>query len=360
MVRAYIPAPRPADMLYAPIDLAVQISEGLTKLGNKVDFFGPEGTHLKCSNVVTLNLRPLVHNLPEFRRLLDTPDLMNHYVPGLWDGFFVKEMFERAQKGEYDLLHFHHPETALPYVGLYPDVPVIYTLHESLSPLYREVLEMYQTDNQHYISISNNQRLMAPALPYAQTVYNGVDTDLFRYSATHDNYLLFVARIVPDKGVKEAIRVAQLTGNRLIIIGPTYKDQQPYFDKYVEPHLSDQITYLGFVPHEELVPYFQKAKAFLMPIQWEEPFGMTMAEAMSCGTPVIGFRRGSVGEVVEDGKTGFVVDTVKEMATAVKKIGDINRRACHKHAMAHFSFAKMAAGYDSAFKKVLREAKKRS
>ena len=359
MVRAYIPAPRPADMLYAPIDLAVQIGEGLTKLGNSVDFFGPEGTQLEHSNVVTLDLRPLVHNLDEFRHLLDTPDLMSHYVPGLWDGFFVKEMFERAHKGEYDLLHFHHPETALPYVGLYPDVPVVYTLHEALSPLYKEVLEMYQTANQYYVSISNNQRLIAPDLPYIQTVYNGVDTDLFRYSASHDNYLLFVARIVPDKGVKEAIRVAQLTKSHLIIIGPTYKDQQPYFDKHIQPYLNDRITYLGFVPHEELVPYFQKAKAFLMPIQWEEPFGMTMAEAMSCGTPVIGFRRGSVPEVVKDGKTGFVVDTLEEMAEAVKKIDSIDRHDCHKHAMAHFSFAKMAAGYNVAFKKVLRRANKR-
>lgn len=353
MVRGYIPAPRPADMLYAPIDLAVEISEGLAKLGHSVDFFGPKGSHLRHSNVVTLGLRPIARNHAEFRHLLDTPDLMNHYTPGLWDYYMAREMFERASRGEYDLLHFHHPEAALPFVRLYPDVPVVYTLHEVLSPLFQEVLEMYDSPNQYYISISNNQQRLAPQLPYAETVYNGIDTKLFKYSATHDNYLLFAARIVPDKGVKEAIQVAQRTGDRLLIIGPTYPDQRTYFDRYVKPHLGRKIKYLGFVPHEELPAYYQKAKAFLMPVRWEEPFGMTMAEAMSCGTPVIAFRRGSICEVVKDKQTGFIVDTVSQMAKAVQKVESISRQACHEHATQNFSFERMAAGYEAAFQKIL-------
>lgn len=353
MVRGYIPAPRPTDLVYAPIDLAVEITERLTRRGHQVDFFGPNGTHLDASAIETLNLRPLAHNVTEFRQLLENPDLMTHYVPGLWDSFLVREMFERAQRGEYDLLHFHHPETALPYVHLYPNVKVVYTLHESLSPLYREVLEMFMSDNQYYVSLSDNQRINAPDLPYVETIYNGVDTKLFEFSAEREDYLLFAGRIVREKGVYEAIKVAQLTDSRLFIIGPTYPDQQDYFDQYIKPHLDDKIVYLGFMPHEDLPRYFQKAKAFLMPIQWEEPFGMTMAESMSSGTPVLAFNRGSASEVVKDGVSGYVVNNIAEMVEALGKVDAIDPKACHDYAVERFSFDKMVDGYEATFKRII-------
>jgi glycosyltransferase involved in cell wall biosynthesis len=357
MVRGYIPAPRPADIVYAPIDLSINISEGLVARGHSVDYFGPNGTHLEA-NVETMNLRPLIHNMAEFRSLIESADLMTHYIPGLWDGFLVREMFERAQRGEYDLLHFHHPEVAFPYVKLYPDVPVVYTLHESLTPWYREVLEMYDTPSQYYISISNNQRIPAPDLSYISTVYNGTDTNLFSFSAKHEDYLLSVGRIVPEKGIKEAIQVAQQTNNRLLIIGPTYPDQQDYFDQHVKPHLNDKIVYLGFIAHADLPRYFQNAKAFLMPIQWEEPFGLTMTEAMACGTPVIALRRGSVPEVLVNNKTGFIVNSIAEMVKAVGKIDTIKPRIIREHVEVNFSIAKMVEGYEAAFTNVLKKHKR--
>lgn len=359
MVRGYIPAPRPTDLVYAPIDLAVQISEQLTARGHYVDFFGPNSTHLQAG-VETLNLRPLVHDMQEFRQLLESPDLLTHSMTGLWDAYLAREMFERARRGEYDLLHFHHPEVALPYVHLYPEVPVVYTLHEALSPLYREMLEMYQSPNQFYISISDNQRIAAPDLPYVATVYNGADTKLFAYSARHDDYLLSVGRIVPEKGIKEAIQVAEQTGCRLLIIGPVYPDHQDYFDQYVKPHLNDKIVYLGFIEHQDLPAYFQKAKAFLMPIQWEEPFGLTITEALSCGTPVVAFRRGSVPEIMVDGKTGFVVNNVAEMVEAIKKVGEINHKICREHVETKFTIKHMVDGYEAAYREVLKQHKARA
>lgn len=359
MVRGYIPAPRPADMVYAPIDLAVAISEQLTKRGHEVTYYGPNGTHLRAE-VETKNLRPLVHNHEELAALLKNIDALSHAIPAMWDSIMARDMFERARKGEFDLLHFHHPESALPYVHLYPEVPVVYTLHDPINPQFRETLEMYQTPNQYCVSISENQRIPAPDLPYISTVYNGIDIDTFTATDEKDDYLLFAGRINPQKGVKEAIQVAQQTDHRLLIIGPIYSDHQEYFDQHVKPHLNEKILYLGFVERETAVRYFQKAKAFLMPIQWEEPFGLTMAEAMACGTPVIALRRGSVPEVVADKKTGYVVDSVAEMVEAVGKVKRIKPQNCRQHVENLFSTEKMVDAYEAAFEKVLALSKANS
>jgi len=294
MVRGYIPAPKPADMLYAPIDLAVELADGLSTRGHNVDYYGPLGTELRIAHSTTLNLRPLASNGKEFQELLSTSEQMNHYVPSLWDTYLAEDMFRRAQLGEYDILHFQHPEVALPLARRYRDVPVMYTLHDPVFPWYKELFELYDSPNQHYVSISNNQRRDAPDLNYATTIYNGIDTDEFSFSNEHEDYLLYLGRIVPEKGVKEAVQIAEATNNRLLIIGPVYPSAQGYFDQYIKPYLNDKVLYLGYIERDKLRPYYQKAKALLSPIQWEDPFGMTSIEAMACGTPVIAIARGSM------------------------------------------------------------------
>lgn len=353
MVRGYIPVPRPADIVYAPIDLAVAIGQGLIQRGHQVDFYAPSGSHLKNVPIQSCDLRPLAKNYPEFQGLLNSVDLLTHYIPGLWDQYLSSTMFQRANKGDYDLLHFHHPETAMPLARLFPKVPVVYTLHDPIYGWYNEMFHLFQSTNQVYISISDSQRHSAPELPYIATVYNGIDMSLFPFSEQHDNYLLFVGRIVPDKGAKEAIEIAKATNNKLLIIGPTYEDKRSYFDDFIEPELNDQIVYLGYVDHDKLAPYYAGAKALLNPIKWEEPFGLTMVEAMACGTPVIAYRRGSAPEIVASGKTGFVVRNEKEMIAAVKKIETISRRACRQRVETKFSSEKMIDSYERAFTKVL-------
>jgi glycosyltransferase involved in cell wall biosynthesis len=355
MVRGYVPVPRPEDIVYAPIDLAAHIAEGLAARGHEVSFFGPQGTHLHGVIVHTRNMRALVHNQKEFSELTSSTDKLMHYVPQLWDQRFVCDMFTRAELGEFDLLHFHHPEVALPLATRHPSVPVVYTLHDPIYDWYSELFELYTTPNQQFISISDNQRRDAPDLPYTQTIYNGVDLDLFSFSDDHEDYLLFAGRIVPEKGIKEAIKVAQATDHRLLIIGPVYDDHQEYFNQYVKPHLNDKILYLGFIEQQQLVKYYQKAKALLMPIQWEEPFGLTMAEAMACGAPVIALRRGAVPEVVAHNKTGFIVDSIGEMIEAVDKVHRIKPSACRAHVEQHFNVDTMVANYESAFQAILNK-----
>ncbi len=345
MVRGFLPSPAPTDVAYSPIGVAISIAEGLAAKGHSVTFFGPEGTNLK-TEIETLCVRPLVKNDQDFNELLSTMDLFQHYVPSLYDQYMVKAMFERAAKGEFDVLLFNHPESAMGYASLYPTVSVVYILHDYLDEKRKQTIEMHQSPNQHFVSISDSQRRDAPDLPYAATIYNGIDIDLFSYCDKAEDYLLYAGRIVPDKGVREAVQVAIRTNKRLLIIGHLPTTSQWYFDEHIKPYLSDKILYLGLIDKIQLAKYYQKALALLMPIQWEEPFGLSMIEAMSCGTPVIAFRRGSVPEVVKDGKTGFIVDSTATMVEAIEKIETINRKDCRTHVEQNFTLEHMVSGYE--------------
>ena len=351
MVRAFIPAPAPNDIAYSPLGVAVAIAEGLQERGHEVTFFGPSGTTVHTA-VETCNVRPLATTAHELYELASTSDLVQDYLPNLYDSFMARQMFQRANAGEFDALFFHHPESAEALAPLFPNVPVLYTLHDYLDEKRRQAMEMHTSGNQHFISISNSQRRDAPDLAYADTVYNGINIINFEYSDSAEDYLMFAGRIVPEKGVKEAVQVALLTGKRLIITGQVPPTSQWYFDEHVKPHLSDKILFLGLIDKEQLAKYYQKAQALLMPIQWEEPFGLTMAEAMSCGTPVIAFRRGSVAEVLIDGKTGFIVDNTHEMVEAVAKIDSISRSACRTHVEKNFTIDHMLDGYEKALEQI--------
>ena len=212
---------------------------------------------------------------------------------------------------------------------------------------------MYDSQNQYFISISNNQRRDAPDLRYAQTVYNGTDTELFTYSDSHEDYLLYAGRIAPEKGVKEAIQVAKTSGHRLLIVGPVNHGSEDYFDQYVKPQLDDRILYLGLMDQQQMAKYYQKAKAVLTPVQWEEPFGLTTIEAMACGAPVISLNRGAAPELIINGKTGYIVNSIAEMVEAVGKVDKINRKDCHDHVVNKFSYTQMVNHYEQAFTKVI-------
>ncbi len=346
MVRAYLTSPVPTDIAYSPASIAVAVAEGLAAKGHTISFFGPEGTRIQGATVVTNTVRPLASTQQQLFDLVATTDLFSDYIPSLYDQFMVKDMFERASAGEFDVLVFHHPESAMGYAKLYPTVPVLYILHDYLDEMRRQVIEMHHSVNQHFVSISNSQRRDAPDFPYIATVHNGIDTNMFSFSEQAEDYLMYSGRIIPEKGAKEAVQVALKTGRRLIITGQFTPATQWYFDEHVKPHLSDKILYLGMIDKDQMVKYYQKAAALLMPIRWEEPFGLTMAEAMACGTPVIAFRRGSVPEVIEDGKTGFIVENTADMIDAIENIGKINRHDCRRHVEKNFTTQHMIDNYE--------------
>lgn len=360
MVRAFLTSPVPADVAYSPTSVAIAIAEGLGTRGHEITFFGPEGTHLKNVTIETKSLRPLANSQQELDALTATPDLFEDYIPSLFDQYMVKDMFERAQAGEFDALLFHHPESAMGFAKLYPSVTVLYVMHDFLDEKRHQVLELHYSPNQYYVSISNNQRRNVPDLQYVGTVYNGIDTKFFSFNPDPEDYLIFAGRIVPEKGAKEAVQVALKTGRRLIMTGSVPHTAKWYFDEHIKPHLSDRILYLGLIDKEQLARYYQKAAALLVPIRWEEPFGLTMAEAMSCGTPVIAFRRGSVSEVIVDGKTGFIVESTAEMIEAVENLSKINRQDCRSHVEQHFTTDKMVKSYETILQKLTMSQRQRT
>lgn len=179
---------------------------------------------------------------------------------------------------------------------------------------------------------------------------------MFEFNDKAEDYLLYVGRITPEKGAREAIRVARAADKRLLIIGPVLQGYENYFDQHIRPELDDKILYLGHVERDGLPAYYEKALALLTPVQWEEPFGLTTIEAMACGTPVISLKRGAASEIIEHGKNGFLCDSLHDMIEAAGKISTINRKSCRTHVESKFATKQMVDGYESVFRRVVDES----
>ncbi|MBS0028808.1 glycosyltransferase family 4 protein [Chitinophaga sp. 22321] len=244
------------------------------------------------------------------------------------------------QSGDFDIIHNHFDFLPLTYSRLIKP-PMVTTIHGFSSP---KILPVYQRYNDigRYVSISNSDR--HPTLQYAATIYNGIRTADFAFEPEPGNYLLYYGRIHPDKGTHEAIQIALHTGRQLVIAG-IIQDEEYYREK-VKPFIDEeQIRYIGAVGGHKRSDLLGGALALLHPISFNEPFGLSVAEAMLCGTPVIAFNRGAMPELINDRKTGFLVNDIHEAAAAVEDISLIARLDCHLHAKEKFSQERMAAQY---------------
>jgi glycosyltransferase involved in cell wall biosynthesis len=257
----------------------------------------------------------------------------------------ISHLMEHA--GEYDLIHNHYDFLPLSYSELV-NTPLITTIHGFSS---EKIVAVYQKYNKHghYVSISNANR--HPSLNYLATVYNGIETHNFTYNDSPEDYLLFFGRIHPDKGTAEAIQIAIQSKKKLIIAGIVQDSN--YFRDKVEPYLNGDIEFIGSAGPEKRNELLGKATALLHPINFEEPFGLSVAEAMACGTPVIAFNKGSMPELIKDRETGFLVEDVDGAVDAVSELSAINRSACREWALAQFSQEKMVADYIANYHKIL-------
>ncbi|MBI3255453.1 MAG: glycosyltransferase family 4 protein [Candidatus Andersenbacteria bacterium] len=327
---------------YGGIEVVVaNLAEGLVKKGHDVTLFGTGDSKTSAKLV------PLVPKA--IRRL---PEAKSTEIREMWKHISISQALSAIKEEHFDIIHSHTSFYYVPF-AMHAAAPSVTTLHGSLeAPVDNFVFPQFPDHN--YISISNNQREPLPQLNYVATVYNGIDVNKFTPLYEPGKYLAFLGRIMPDKGIDEAIKVARHTGLPLKIAAKIDPYDQEYYDQVIKPQIDGQsIEYLGEVDHAGKNELLKNAIALLFPILWREPFGLVMAEAMACGTPVIGLRRGSVEEVVSNGETGFVVDTMEEMVEAVKKISTIKRELCRQRAEANFSMDTMISGYEAAYKKII-------
>lgn len=257
----------------------------------------------------------------------------------------ISHLMEQA--GQFDIIHNHFDFLPLTYSRLIK-TPMVTTIHGFSSPKIIPVYARYN-DNSYYVSISNADR--SPELRYTATVYNGINTGNFSPEMQPEGYLLYFGRIHPHKGTYDAIQIAKSTGHRLVIAGIVQDEH--YFREKVAPYLDEQITYIGPVGGTARNTLLGRAKALLHPIYFNEPFGLSVAEAMYCGTPVLAYNRGAMPELIHHQQTGLLVNNLQEAIASVPDLQRIDRHTCHAHALAHFSQEKMVRDYLKVYEVVL-------
>lgn len=264
----------------------------------------------------------------------------------VWEYRHLAHVFARA--GEFDLIHNQADFPAHAFAGLVP-TPMVTTIHGFSSD---RILPMYKPYEHriHYVAISDADR--HPDLDYAATIHHGIRLDEFAFDAAGSEDLLFFGRMHPDKGAAEAIAVAKATGRRLDLYGIV--QDRGYFEREVAPHCDgERIVYHGPVGGEARVKALGRAKALLHLISFDEPFGLSVIEAMACGTPVIAIDRGSMPELIDDGATGFLVDSADQAIAALGKVERIDRAACRRAVEARFSVEAMADKYMALYRRIL-------
>lgn len=268
----------------------------------------------------------------------------------VWECLHISECFERAN--EFDIIHNQFDFLPLSYSKLV-QTPVITTIHGFSSPRIMPVFKKYNA-NTHYISISDADR--SPDLDYAATIYHGLDLANFAFNPhPTGDYILYYGRIHPDKGTKEAVEIARALDMKLIIAGII--QDEDYFNRYVQPFLKEgKIEYIGSVGKDTREALLGNALVLLHPINFSEPFGLSVIEAMACGTPVIACSKGSMPELITDGENGFLVETAEEISEKVKIIYSIDRKRCRETVEKRFSKEIMAKRYIEVYREILGTA----
>ena len=310
------------------------LTEELVRQGHEVTLFASGDSVTRAR---------LVAPCPRSLRLdPDCVDSLAHHL------VLIEEVFRRA--ADFDVVHFHVDYLHFPVSRRLP-VPQVTTLHGRLDipdlvPLHREYQGMPVT------SISDSQRAPLPWLNWRGTVHHGLPADLHRGVGEPEAYLAFLGRVSPEKGLDRAIEIARRAGLPLRIAAKVDKADLAYYEEVIEPLLAQRhVDFVGEIGETEKQSFLGNAQAVLFPINWPEPFGLVMIEAMACGTPVIAFRHGSVPEVLDEGETGFVVSTIEEAVEAVGRLDEISRPGCRAAFERRFTAQRMAEEYVQIYRR---------
>jgi glycosyltransferase involved in cell wall biosynthesis len=312
------------------------LTEELVRQGNEVTLFA-SGDSVTAAELIA----PCRRSLRQDRRCTE---------PNAYHFKMMEQLFRISNR--IDLIHFHVDYLHYP-LSRREQHPQVTTLHGRLDlpellPLYREYSEM------PVVSISDAQRKPLPWLNWQGTVYHGLPNDLYSPSDAPGKYLAFLGRTSPEKGLDRAVEICRRSGMRLKVAAKIDKADREYFKQYLQPLLRDpMIEFLGEVGGQEKEEFLRNAFTLLFPIDWPEPFGLVMIEAMACGTPVIAWRNGSVPEVMVEGVTGFIVESLDEAVDAVGRVASLDRRACRRVFENRFSARRMVHEYVQIYERLL-------
>jgi glycosyltransferase involved in cell wall biosynthesis len=322
---------------YGGIEWVVSLlADGLSESGHDVTLFASGDSRTKAKLAAVFQEAPsdrIGQTLPEFRHALAC----------------------YTRSSEFDIINDHSGPPAAALGGTVR-TRVVHTVHGPLDgeagPIYEQIAAV--APQVGLISLSLNQRKPLPSLPWVANCPNALDLDAYPVHSSRGAYLVFLGRMSHEKGCHRAIEVARRAGVPLKIAGKKREPaEREYFDAFVRPHLGDEIEYLGETTHSLKVELLQNARATLFPIQWEEPFGLVMIESMACGTPVVATRWGAVPEVIEDGRSGIIVDDYRQMVEALEDADRLDPLECRRYVEEHFSAARMVRDYEATYEAIL-------
>ena len=313
------------------------LTEELVRMGHDVTLFA-SGDSVTSAQLVAGSDRSL-------RLDKECIDALAHHV------LLVERAHQRSH--DFDVMHFHINYLHYPR-SRSSTIPHLTTLHGRLDipdllPLYEEFADV------PLVSISNAHREPLPNANWLSTVYHGLPDDLYHFKSKPGDYLAVLGRIAPEKGIDTAIKIAVGAGLPLRIAAKV--DNKDYFEQVVKPLLNHpDVEYIGEINEAEKQELLGGAAALLFPIDWPEPFGLVMIEAMACGTPTIAYRRGSIPEVIDDGVTGFIVNSMEEAVTAIRRIPELRREECRQAFEARFTATRMAEQYVDVYENLVSRA----
>jgi glycosyltransferase involved in cell wall biosynthesis len=331
---------------YGGIELmAYNLARELQERGHQVTVIGRQGSQGPFENVALA---------PE--SWVEDLGTLNHTAR---ENSFIYRAYDLIRRRAFDVIHDHSGLTGLLVAATCrPQAPVVATIHGDLNEAEGEFLSSID-HRVHLIAISRAQQSMVAGVEWRGVVHNAIEADAYRPITDpkqKEDYVVNLARISPDKAQHLAIEFAKRSNVRLFMAGKVDKDSEEYFEKEVKPHLSERITWIENVQGDEKLQLLAKARAMVFPIQWEEPFGLAMVEAMVSGTPVIATPHGAATEVVDPGITGWLADDVDEMVKAYERIGEIDLEGCVKHAAKRFGPPQMADGYQHVYERAIEES----
>jgi glycosyltransferase involved in cell wall biosynthesis len=372
---AYMYEPLGAGKIFAPGQLFLDLGNELLRRGHRVILYS--STTLETQTDVIYGATSLIVSEPyamKMRYVSEKSRALISRSRARWEHELdlTARAYADARMGKVDLIH-SFLEFSAHYFCEATGVPSIYTVHDPLpDKKFLDYWRLQRFPNDRYVAISKSQAtLLGQVVKVVGTVYNGIQPERFQFSPDMGEYLLFIGRFMPEKGVEDALLAAKEAGLPIILAGSKEYREVAYYKEHIEPYLSGQTVHeVGYMDGKRKAGLYSGTKALLFPIHWEEPFGMVMVEAMACGTPVIAYNRGSVPEIVRDGITGFIIDEndddrsgkgswvikkqgVEGLIEAVRRIGEIDRTACRRHVEENFTVTRMAEGYEQIYNQVI-------